>query len=308
MTFPLIGNSKIRPSVENALKEHRIPHAILIDGDTGTGKHTLANFLACAMVCGDDNIPCGKCNNCHMAQTRNHPDIKFLTPEKDKKNFAVDQIRELKNDAYIKPHQAKNKVFIIDPAQSLTPQCQNALLKVLEEPPENTLFILIAESKASLLDTIISRCVVLSLNVPSFNEACEYLEKNSQFDKSDTQTALQNSRNNIGRALMFLNGNATPKVGEASKEFLKFALSGDQWGMLTCLTPFENSRIEADRLIKDLKILVANKIKKNPSSVRAPSLLKFYNKLPSFEESLVTNVTLSLLFADLTATAKEYIS
>ena len=308
MTFPLVGNNKIGPSLENALRERRIPHAILIDGDVGTGRHILANFLSLAAVCSGDFIPCGECKNCIMAASSNHPDIRFITPEKDKKSIAVAQIRELKNDAYIKSHQAKNKVFIIDPADSLNPQCQNALLKVLEEPPENTIFILIAESKASLLDTVLSRCVVLSLNVPSFEEAFDYLQSKTNFEKTEIENALSLSRNNIGKALMLLNGNATAKVSEASKNFLELALKGDQFGMLSCLFPFENSRIDAERLIKDLKLLVANEIKKNPSSVRAAALLKFYNKLPSFEESLVTNVTLSLLFADLTATAKEYIS
>ncbi|MBO5321128.1 MAG: hypothetical protein J6B22_00795 [Clostridia bacterium] len=308
MIFPLVGNNKIAPSLENALREHRIPHAILIDGDVGTGRHTLANFLSLAAVCSGDLIPCDECKNCRMASSSNHPNIRYITPEKDKKSIAVAQIRELKNDAYIKPHQAKNKIFIIDPADSLNPQCQNALLKILEEPPENTIFILVAESKASLLDTVLSRCVVLSLNVPSFEEASHYLQSKTNFDKAEIENALNVSRNNIGKALMLLNGNATAKVSEASKKFLELALKGDQMGMLSCLYPFENSRIDAERLIKDLKLLVANEIKKNPSSVRAAALLKFYNKLPSFEESLVTNVTLSLLFADLTATAKEYIS
>ena len=308
MIFPLVGNNKIGPSLENALHEHRIPHAILIDGDVGTGRHTLANFLSLAAVCSGDLIPCNECKNCRMASSSNHPDIRFITPEKDKKNFAVDQIRELKSDAYIKPHQAKNKVFIIDPADSLTPQCQNALLKVLEEPPENTIFILVAESKASLLDTVLSRCVVLSLNVPSFKEALDYLQSKTHFDKAEIEDALNISRNNVGKALLLLNGKEAAKASETAKEFLELALKGDQFGMLSCLYPFENSRPQAEKIIKDLKLLVANEIKKNSSSVRAAALLKFYNKLPSFEESLVTNVTLSLLFADLTATAKEYIS
>lgn len=308
MTFPLVGNNKIAPSLENALREHRIPHAILIDGDVGTGRHTLANFLSLAAVCSEDLIPCNECKNCHMALSSNHPDIRFITPEKDKKSIAVAQIRELKSDAYIKSHQAKNKVFIIDPADSLNPQCQNALLKVLEEPPENTIFILVAESKASLLDTVLSRCVVLSLNVPSFKEASDYLQSKTDFDKTEIEDALNISRNNIGKALMLLNGKEAAKASETAKEFLDLALKGDQMGMLSCLYPFENSRPQAEKIIKDLKLLVANEIKKNPSSVRAAALLKFYNKLPSFEESLVTNVTLSLLFADLTATAKEYIS
>ncbi len=308
MIFPLAGNNKITPTVINILKEHRLPHAILIDGDIGTGRHTLAHYLCLAAVCSSESIPCGSCSDCSLANTKNHPDIRVIAPEVGKKNIAVFQIRDLKTDAYIKPHKSKTKVFIIDYADTLNTQAQNALLKILEEPPQNTVFILIAENKASLLDTVISRSTVFSLNVPSFNEAFEFLSKTQSFGKNDIENALTVSKNNIGKALKLLNGNDNDKIIVAVKEFLDFALRGDQWGMLCTLTPFEKSRVEAGGFFKELKLTVANEIKKNTASVRAAALLRFYNKLTEFEESLVTNISLSLLFAELTATAKEYIS
>ncbi|MBQ6847557.1 MAG: DNA polymerase III subunit delta' [Clostridia bacterium] len=307
MKFPLVGNVKLALAVENVLKERRLPHAILIDGDCGTGRHTLAHFLCKATVCSGESIPCDNCHNCHLAETHNHPDITVVAPEEGKKNIAVGQIRDLKANAYIKPHQADSKVFIIDFADTMNEQSQNALLKVLEEPPANTVFILIAESKASLLDTVISRCVAFSLNVPTLDEAADYLSDTTKFDLEEIENALKSTRNNIGKALMLLNGVAYSKTSLAVKEFLMSALSGDQWGMLNSTYPFEKNRIEADRFLKDLKLVVAAEIKKNTNSVLAPSLLKFYNKVTELEGTLITNINLTLLFADLTAAAKKCI-
>ena len=104
MIFPLIGNNKIRQSLENVLKERHLPHAVLIDGDTGTGKHTLADYISVSAVCSGEEIPCGECKNCSLALSKNHPDIIKISPLKGKKSISVEQIRELIADAYIKPH------------------------------------------------------------------------------------------------------------------------------------------------------------------------------------------------------------
>lgn len=307
MSFPLAGNSKICISIENALKEHHLPHAILIDGDVGTGRHTLATYLSYAIVCSGDNVPCFNCHNCHLAKDSNHPDIAVIVPEEGKKSISVKQIRQLKANAYIKPHTANSKVFIIDYADTLNEESQNALLKVLEEPPQNTFFILIAESKASLLTTVISRCVTFSLNVPTSDEALDYISSTTDYHTEDVINVLKDTRNNIGKALEILKGNSDAKTSHLAKEFLQLALRGDQWGMLNILIPFEKNRIETSNFFKDLKVFVVEEIKKNPKSVRASSLSKFYDKLLFLEKSLVTNINLPLLFADLVAVAKKHI-
>jgi len=305
MRFPLVGNSKICLSIENALKEHRLPHAILIDGNVGTGRHTLANYLSIAAVCSENDVPCKKCDNCRLAENNNHPDIITVTLEEGKKNIAVAQIRQLKSDVFIKAHKANSKVFIIDFADTMNEQSQNALLKILEEPPAGTVFILIAESKAALLDTIISRCVVLTLNSPDFSVGYDYIKENYDYDTEEIENALKESQCNIGKALNILNGNADTKTSLAAKEFLEFMLRGNEWGMLETLTPFEKNRVETDRFFKDLKYFVANEIKKNPKSSKSPALLEFYNTLGNLEELLITNINLSLLFSALAAKAKK---
>ncbi|MBR4122941.1 MAG: DNA polymerase III subunit [Clostridia bacterium] len=303
MSFPLVGNNSINTSITNALKEHRLPHAILIEGEKGNGKHTLAFYLARAIVCDNENAPCGKCRNCAMGI--NHPDISVTAPEENKKNISVSQVRELKNEAYIKPHMASRRVFIIDFADTLNEQSQNALLKVLEEPPVSSLFILIAESKASLLETIISRCVVLTLNTPEKSQALEYIKSSTKYPDNEILEALINSRNNIGKALDFLAGKADSKTSVAAKEFLECFLRDDAFGMLTATAPFEKSRIETDSFFKDLKYFTAERLKQNPKDYRAVSLSKLYSLLCELEKSLITNINLSLLFCTLTSRAEQ---
>lgn len=305
MSFPLVGNSKIALALTNALREKRLPHAILIEGDIGTGRHTLAEFISAAAVCSGDTAPCGVCRNCQLQKAGTHPDIMVTAPEENKKNIAVAQIRALKNEAYIKPHMASCRVFIIDFADTLNEQSQNALLKVLEEPPGNAVFILIAESKAALLETIISRCVILTLSCPETDVALDYIFKNEGYSKEDILSALESCQNNIGKALMLLKGNSDTKTSAAAKEFLEQMLRGNNWGMLSVTSPFEKNRIEADRFFKDLKYYTAQYLRKNPKKYNAAALSNFYTKLCTLEKSLASNINLNLLFSALTGAAAE---
>lgn len=305
MSFPLVGNSKIALALTNALAEKRLPHAIIIEGDIGTGRHTLANYISAAAVCSSDNSPCGGCKNCSLQKAGSHPDIAVTAPEEGKKNIAVSQIRSLKSEAYIKPHMASCRVFVIDYADTLNEQSQNALLKVLEEPPGNAVFILIAESKATLLETIISRCVVLTLSCPETEVALDYISKNTDYGTEDILSALNANQNNIGKALMLLQGNSDTKTSAAAKEYIEYMLRNDTWGMLSVTAEFEKSRIEADRFFKDLKYFTAHRLRSNPKSFKARSLSKFYSELCNLEKSLTSNINLSLLFSLLTATSAE---
>lgn len=305
MIFPLVGNDKIKLSVNNFIAERRIPHAILIEGELGTGKHTLAKFLTNAIVCGEANPPCGECNNCKKAISNSHPDITYIAPEEDKKNISVSQIRQARADAFIKPHEALRRVFVIDGADTLNEQSQNALLKVLEEPPKSVMFILITTSKASLLETIISRCVILTLNEPEFSVGFNYIKENSSFSDAEIKNALEICKNNIGRAVNLLGGRENSKTEVKAKEFFECLLNGDQLGMLKAVAVFEKSRPEADRFIKDLKYLIANKIRQQPNGYNSKALMNFYNEIPSFEQSLLTNINLNLLFCSLVCKATQ---
>lgn len=304
MSFPLIGNSKIRQSVENFLLENRMPHAILIEGDEGTGKHTLARFLANAAVCQGENVPCGVCKGCKLAAGNNHPDITVISPLENKKNIAISQVRELKADAYIKPHVSQKKVFVIDYADTLNEQSQNALLKILEEPPLGVIFILIAQTKASFLETIISRCVVLTLSTPDVSLSVDYIADKTDYTIDEIESALKTAQNNIGRALNLLAG----KTATDAELFFKYMLKKDYWAMLKTTAKAEKSRIEASLFFTDLKRITASFVRKNTSSVTASAMARFYNEICELEKSLSLNINLGLLFCTLVSRAEKLIN
>lgn len=305
MSFPLAGNIRIREALTAAVESGRLPHAILIEGDKGTGRHTLAAFTARAAVCEGENKPCGICRGCRLEHAGTHPDIWTVAPEDGKKNITVAQIRSLRSEAYVKPHMSARRVFIIDMADTMNEQAQNALLKVLEEPPGSVLFILIAENKAALLDTVISRCTVLSLSPPEITAAEKYMAANTNYTAEQISAALKETGGNIGAALKLLSGSSSETV-KAAEEFIRLMLSSDELGMLKTAAKFEKNRTEADAFLKELKLCTVAFLKKNlTNSLTARILSDFYAALGGFEQSLSTNVNLSLLFSALVCKATE---
>lgn len=298
MSFPLIGNERLKNSVKSFIAADRIPHALLIEGDKGIGKHTLAKFIAKAAVCKGENKPCFSCDSCHLSEVGSHPDIVFTAPEDGKKNISVEQIRSLRQQAFIKAHIANKRVFIVDRADTMNDQAQNALLKVLEEPPAGVVFILVASSRTALLETIVSRCVTLTPAVPEKGIAIEYLENLGKGTRQEIEETLKESGGRIGRALELLENAETDKVLAAAVKFLDFFEESNEWEMLKLLQGFEKDRAGTDLLFAALKNETAHRLRgARPSSIRAKALNRFYDQLCSDEQLLKTNINLSMLFS-----------
>lgn len=158
----------VDPALERQLvaliDSNRLPHAIVIEGGTAAARTALAQELAMARLCtASEQKPCRRCAVCKKVKAKAHPDVFYLTPEKDKKLLAVKQIRWMRTDAYVLPNDGDCKVYLIPEAEKMTPACQDALLKVLEEPPQFSSFILCCESKSVLLETVLSRVAVFHL-------------------------------------------------------------------------------------------------------------------------------------------------
>lgn len=172
------GNRGIKESLSLVFSEGRLPHAILFEGAPGSGTDILAGIVAKAAVClsGGDK-PCGKCAGCIKAEAGSHPDIFTLDGESNPRAFPVSAIREIRSDAYIRPNEAKRKVYILLGVQNMSEVSQNALLKILEEPPENVLFLMTAASAAALLPTVRSRVQTFSLSGGDSSENWDEADK-----------------------------------------------------------------------------------------------------------------------------------
>ncbi len=305
MSFTFVGNERILNTVNQFISANHIPHAIIIEGDEGTGRKTLANYIAKATVCLDDRPPCDSCKCCRLVDNKNHPDIIYIAPEEKKKNISVAQIRTLRNDAFIKPHMLGKKVFIINKADTLNEQAQNTLLKTLEEPPENVLFILITESVSSFLDTIISRCVCLSLLAPSRQESIDYIKSTCDISLKDIENAVDSARNNIGKALILLGRSSAP-TNALAEEFAAQLFSGEPTiELLKCVRPLEKDRVNAGEFITQLKAIVADRIRlESGNPIVLPRLLGYYDTLSEMQPHLITNINLSLFFTALISKLK----
>lgn len=157
--------AQILPNVSG----NRLSHAYLVTSGSTEERNKIAGELAMAMVCEGDDKPCGVCRHCRKARAGIHPDIIVVGREPDgtdkgKREIYVDRIRDLIADAAICPNEAERKVYLLYDADTMNPSAQNALLKVLEEPPVHAGFVLCAEKASGLLHTIRSRCVELHVN------------------------------------------------------------------------------------------------------------------------------------------------
>lgn len=152
-------------------------HAYIFEGERGGGSFSAAQLLANTMVCGKREVaPCGNCTSCILAKAGNHPDISIITPFADKKNIVVEQVRYLLKDSAKKPYEDAKKVYIINCGDDMNEQAQNAFLKLLEEPPEYAVFVILAENIESLLPTVRSRCEIIKFPPASSDKIKEILE------------------------------------------------------------------------------------------------------------------------------------
>ena len=161
----LIGHDAVLKHIRSAVSAGRVSHAYLVEGAEGAGKKTLAGQFAMALLCKapENGEPCGRCDSCRVFLSGNHPDMHYIRPG-EKGTLPVQRIREeLVQDMEILPYYAGRKIYIVERAHLMNAQAQNALLKILEEPPRHVIFLLTCENRAQLLPTIQSRVMTVTL-------------------------------------------------------------------------------------------------------------------------------------------------
>jgi DNA polymerase-3 subunit delta' len=202
MFIDIIGQQKQLTILRSALANGRLHHAYLFLGPEGVGKHLVAVALAKALHCGElKNDFCGSCVNCRRIADRNHPDVRVIEPLSGKKEISIQQIRELERELNYRSFTGLRKIAIIDPATLLNLSSQNALLKTLEEPPQDCLIVLIAPNEGGLLPTLRSRCLRLSFAPLMRKEVAGFLQSHHGMNGADAEFIAALGMGSIGAAL-----------------------------------------------------------------------------------------------------------
>ena len=223
----------------NQILPSPLSHAYIITGGSAKSRKAYARRLAAAYLCENGPTPCGNCRPCMKVEKDIHPDVYWLTPEEGKREIVVGQARDMRTDAYIRPNEGERKVYLADPAESMNPNAQNALLKVLEDGPTYTAFLLLTEQPGKLLETIRSRCETIALPP----------------EEPETD----------------------PELERRAGELAKVLLTGSEWELATACTQLENEKWKSGELLALLTAAepaVARELTRNRRAAAVLRILK----------------------------------
>jgi len=221
----VIGHEWVLKLLENAVRKGVLSHSYLFTGPDGVGKRTLALEFARHLCCRVSLPPCGSCRDCQEILGRTHPDLKLLEPENG--SIKIEQIRELHREAFLAPHRSPYRIFIISDMDKATPEAANSLLKILEEPPLHSIFLLTATSPELLLPTIVSRCQVFNLRPVPESQIQEFLEKNWGVESYKANLLARLSEGCPGKAIRFIQEEELFKRREEDLEAFFYILKSD---------------------------------------------------------------------------------
>ena len=250
-----IGNNAIVMHLKEAMKHDKVSHAYIINGEDKSGKTLLALEFAKALMCVDENErPCGHCKSCIQADSHNNPDIIWITHEKPN-TITVDDVREqIVNDAQIKPYAGRYKIYIINEAEKMNVQAQNAILKTIEEPPNYVIVILITNNAGAFLQTITSRCVMLSMKPVREDIIREYIMKKYQIPDYKANLCVSFAQGNVGKAIELAKTEEFDEVKTEAIHLVKYIDDMEIGEIIDAIKKIEEFKISVNDYIDILMI------------------------------------------------------
>lgn len=218
----VVGQEQIVEHLKAAVKMKKVSHAYILQGERSSGKEFIAKVFAMALQCerqGGD--PCGECRSCRQAAGGNHPDIIRVSHEKPN-TIGVEDIRKVTSDIAIKPYSSDKKIYIINEAEKMTVQAQNALLKTLEEPPEYAVILLLTTNVEALLPTIQSRCVLLTMKPVRDDAVKKFLMENLMIPEYKADVCVAFARGNVGKAKALASSEEFDNIKSDAVTLLKY--------------------------------------------------------------------------------------
>ena len=247
----LYGNEHALAALEAMCTSGRLPHSFLIYGEQGTGKKTLAWYLAARLQCEGAQKPCGSCKPCHNLEHRQHPDVMEIPHSGKTGGFSVESIRRVCADAYKTPNNGMRKLYLFTDADHMTVQAQNALLKLVEEPPDFTYFVFTAQSRHAFLETILSRVSAIGTS-PCTDAQCTQALLSAGHTPEEAARAVSVFHGNIGRCLAYLTDPGLQETVALTKKLADSIMNRDEYALLAALTACSTDK---SRLMTALELL-----------------------------------------------------
>ncbi|MCR4842166.1 MAG: DNA polymerase III subunit delta' [Eubacterium sp.] len=241
----IIGQEPVIEHLRTAVLMERISHAYILEGDEGSGKKLIARTFAKTIQCEVGGLtPCGKCHSCLQMESGSQPDVIYVNHE-NPGLISVDEIRnQITKDISIRPYSSPRKIYIVDEAQKMNEQAQNALLKTLEEPPEYAVIMLLTSNAETLLPTIRSRCVTLKLTPLSDEQVRTYLTDHLSIPAEQARVCAAFAQGSIGRALLLAHNEKFMQVRASAVELLKRMSDIDSYEMKKAIKQVQDYKID----------------------------------------------------------------
>lgn len=251
----IIGQEQIKEHLQNAISTGKISHAYIINGEKAAGKEFIAHVFAMALQCEKGGAePCHECHSCKQALSGNQPDIIRVTHEKPN-TIGVEDIRtQINSDIAIKPYSSPYKVYIMNEAEKMTPQAQNALLKTLEEPPAYAVILLLTTNVNSMLQTILSRCVVLNMKPVQDDLMRKFLMTELEVPDYKAEVCIAFARGNIGRAKLLAISEDFDNVKQEALSLLKYIQDMDITEVIAAIKKISEYKLDANDYLDIISI------------------------------------------------------
>ena len=241
----IIGHQLILEHLQNAISSDKVSHAYILNGPEQSGKMLLANSFAMALQCERHGTEaCMECHSCKQALSGNQPDIIYLHHEKPA-TISVEDIRtQVNNDIAIKPYASPYKIYIINEAEKMTQQAQNALLKTIEEPPAYAVILLLTTNSDSFLPTILSRCIILNLKAVPDDDIRSFLIEKYQIPdyKADICTAF--AQGNVGKAIQLASSEDFNEIKNSALQLLNHVKDMELFELMDSVREISNYKLE----------------------------------------------------------------
>ncbi len=322
----ILGHEQIKEHFTNAVQTGKISHAYILSGEAGMGRKSLAHAFVLSLLCEKGlPQPCMQCHACKQVLSGNHPDLIHVTHEKPA-SIGVDDIREQINDTImVRPYSSYYKIYIVDEAEKMTVQAQNALLKTIEEPPSYAVILLLTTNPDAFLQTILSRCVQLKLKPLRDSVVKEYLIQSLQVEESQAEIYAAFARGNLGKAIHLAESEDFKQMYEQLMKLLKGLKDGDITELLDQIKGFKDNNLDIRECLdfmqmwyrdvlmykttKDINLLI---FKDEFATIKSMSTLSGYEGLEKILEAidkarirLDANVNMELAMELMLLTMKE---